>query len=618
MTHYKAYGRSSLFIVAIGLLAVVTLSQLLFKGWRLDLTENRLYTLSEGTRNILDKIEEPVQLYFFYNREAASSVPPLQTYATRVQEFLEEVALRGGDKLRLELIAPEPFSTEEDRAVELGIQAVPLNDAGDSLYFGLAGTNTLDDVETIAFFQPNRESLLEYDVAKLIYSLANPKKPKVGLMSRLDVAGGFSPQTMQPTPPWMAVEQLREFFEVEEIDPEATEFAEDIELLVIIHPANLQQETLYAIDQFVLGGGKALVFVDPYAETAAAGGMGAMAEGPGPNSDFEPLFAAWGVKQTGDVLGDGAAALQVQTRQSQRPVYHLGMLGMDDPAYFAADDVITQDLGSINLGLAGILQPVEGASTRFTPLIFSSDRAAPIPAFRIQPQMNPATLQSGFTPTGETYAVAARIQGPASSAYGDAPPDGVDNPAHRASADGEINVIVVADTDMLTDRFWVQVQNFLGQTLATPFAGNGDFLVNAVDNLLGSSDVIGIRSQAGFARPFTRIEAMEREADAEFRKVEEQLQDKLRELEAKLSELQSQRGEGNVLTLTPEQRAEVERFRQEQLATRKQLREVRHSLNKDIEALQATLKFVNTGLVPLLIIVFALALSLRRRRGGRA
>ncbi len=201
MTHYKAYGRSSLFIVAIGLLAVVTLSQLLFKGWRLDLTENRLYTLSEGTRNILDKIEEPVQLYFFYNREAASSVPPLQTYATRVQEFLEEVALRGGDKLRLELIAPEPFSTEEDRAVELGIQAVPLNDAGDSLYFGLAGTNTLDDVETIAFFQPNRESLLEYDVAKLIYSLANPKKPKVGLMSRLDVAGGFSPQTMQPTPP---------------------------------------------------------------------------------------------------------------------------------------------------------------------------------------------------------------------------------------------------------------------------------------------------------------------------------------------------------------------------------------------------------------------------------
>ena len=183
----KAFTRSSLIVVAIALLAVVSLSQVLFKGWRLDLTENNLYTLSDGTRNVLDKIEEPITLYFFYNREGAQGVPQLQTYATRVQEFLEEVALRGGDKLRLKLIAPEPFSTDEDRAVELGVQSVPLNDAGDNFYFGLAGTNSVDDVETIPFFQPSRESLLEYDVAKLIYALANPVKPKIGLLSTLDV-----------------------------------------------------------------------------------------------------------------------------------------------------------------------------------------------------------------------------------------------------------------------------------------------------------------------------------------------------------------------------------------------------------------------------------------------
>ncbi len=612
----KTFNRSSLIVVAIGLLAVVSLSQLLFKGVRLDLTENRLYTLSEGTRNILDKIEEPVQLYFFYNQDAAKEAPQLQAYANRVQEFLEEIALRGGDRLRLQLIAPEPFSTDEDRAVELGIQSVPINDVGDNLYFGLAGTNTVDDVQTIGFFQPNRESLLEYDVAKLIYNLAHPSKPKVGLLSRLDVNGGFDPQRMQATPAWMAVQQLQEFFDVIEVDPETTSLEEDMELLVLIHPARLPEATLYAIDQFVLGGGHALVFVDTYAESAAPQGMSAMAEGPGPASDLEPLFKAWGVKLSGDVLGDGAAALQVQGPGSSRPTYHLGMLGFDR-SYFNAEDVITQDLDSINLGYSGILQPLEGATTRFESLIQSSDRAAPIPAFRIQPQLNPASLLANFSPTGERYSVAARIQGPATSAYGEAAPGEIENPAHLAKSASDIHVIVVADTDLLTDRFWVRVQNFLGQTIASPFASNGDFLVNAVDNLLGSSDVIDIKSRAGYSRPFTRVEEMKRQADAEFRKHEERLQSELQETERKLGELQAQRGDGNVLTLSPEQRAELERFRAEQLATRKELREVRHSLNKDIDALEMWLKFINAGLVPLLIITLALVLGLRRRQGGR-
>lgn len=612
----KTFNRSSLVVVAIGLLAVVSLSQMLFKGWRLDLTENRLYTLSEGTQNILDKLEEPIQLYFFYNREAAKDVPPLQTYATRVQEFLEELALRGGDRLKLNLVAPEPFSSEEDRAVELGIQPVPLNDAGDNLYFGLAGTNSVDDVETIAFFAPNREALLEYDVAKLIYSLANPVKPKLGLLSTLQIGGGFDMQTRQPTPAWMAIQQLREFFAVEELDSAATEFADDLELLLLVHPVQLSEATLYAIDQFVLGGGKALVFVDPYAESAAPSGMG-MAEGPGPNSDLKPLFSAWGVELRGDILGDGAAALQVQGPGGGRPTYHLGMLGFD-AGHFSAEDVITQDLDSMNFGYAGILQPVEAAGTRFVPLIQSSERAAPIPSYRIQPGLNPASLLGDFSPTGERYTIAARLQGPARSAYGDTPPEDIDNPEHRGESAGDIQVIVVADTDMLTDRFWVQVQNFLGQTMATPFAGNGDFLVNAVDNLLGSADVIGIKSRAGFSRPFTRVDSMKREADARFRQHEEKLQNTLRETEAKLAELQNQRGEGNVLSLSPEQREEVERFRAEQLNTRKELREVRHSLNKDIDRLEAWLKFLNTGLIPLLIILLALANGLRRRKGAYA
>ena len=611
----KAFNRSSLIVVAIALLAVVSLSQVLFKGWRLDLTQNNLYTLSDGTRNVLDKIEEPITLYFFYNREGAQGVPQLQTYANRVQEFLEELALRGGDKLRLKLIAPEPFSTEEDRAVELGVQSVPINDAGDNFYFGLAGTNSVDDVETIPFFQPNRESLLEYDVAKLIYALANPIKPKIGLISTLELGGQLDQHSMQQTPAWMSFVQLGEFFDVVNLDTEIDSIAEDIELIVLVHPVNLSESTLYTLDQFVLGGGNALVFVDPFAETAAPSGMAAMADGPGPNSDLEPLFAAWGVDLSSDILGDGAAALQIQTGAGQS-AYHIGMLGLDS-THFDADDVITQGLDSMNFGYAGILSASEQASTSFTPLIVSSDRAAPIPAFKVQPGTRPEQLLSGFSPSGETYTIAARLHGPASSAYGDAPPSGIDNGEHLSESTGPINVIVVADTDMLSNRFWVQVQNFLGQQIASPFASNGDFLVNAADNLLGSSDVIGIKSRAGYTRPFTLVEDMKREADARFRAHEERLQDKLRETERKLTELQTQSGEGNLLTLTPEQEAEVEGFRDEQLRTRKELREVRHSLNKDIDRLEATLKFINIGLVPLIIVLLALLLGLRRK-GGRA
>ena len=612
----KSFSRSSLIVIAVALLAVVSLSQLIFKGWRLDLTDNNLYTLSDGTLNVLNKIEEPVTLYFFYNRDAAQGVPQLQGYASRVQEFLEEIALRGGDKLQLKLIAPEPFSTEEDRAVELGVQSVPINDAGDKLFFGLAGTNSLDDVQTIAFFQPNREAQLEYDVAKLIYGLANPVKPKVGLISSLPVNGQSNPQMGQQQPAWMAIQQLQEFYDVQNLSGNADSFADDIELLVLIHPAHLPPNTLYAIDQFVLNGGNALVFVDPYAETAARGGMEQMSDGPGPNSNLEPLFAAWGVHLGGDVLGDGVAALQVQAPGGQ-PSYHLGMLGMDS-SHFSSDDVVTQDLDTLNFGYAGILTAVEGATTKFVPLVFSSDKSAPIPSYKIQPNTTASQLMSGFAPTGETYAVAARLQGPAKSAYAEKPPEGITNADHKAVSDGDINVIVMADTDMLTDRFWVRVQPFMGQQIASPFASNGDFLVNAVDNLLGSSDVIGIKARAGYSKPFTKVEAMKREADARFSEHEERLQNELQDTERKLTELQNKNGNGNLLSLSPEQEKEVQRFRDEQLKTRKELREVQHSLNEDIDRLQTTLKFINIGLVPLLILLLALFTGLIRRKGVRA
>lgn len=604
------FQRSSLGLVFVVLVAVIAISQVLFKGVRLDLTENNIYSLSDGTRNLVQKIDEPVTLYFFYSRDAATGLPQLQTWATQVKEFLEELTLAADGKIKLNIINPEPFSEEEDRATALGVQPVPLGDSGETLYFGLAGTNTVEDVETIPFFQLNRQAQLEYDVAKLVYGLSTPTKPKLGLLSSLPVNGGFDPMRRQPQQPWMSISQLQEFFSLETLDDSLDVVPEDIDLVMLVHPVKLPDNTLYALDQFVLGGGRLLAFVDPFSQMAGPMSMDPSSQGPGPNSDLEPLLSSWGLSLSSDIVGDGGAALQVNGPNGQ-PTYHLGMLGYT-PAELNGEDIITQDVDSLNMGLAGYFTVQDDASTTITPLIESTESAAPIPSFKIQPGMDPTSLASGFTPTGERYMVAARVSGTATSAYGEAAPAAGATGGEHLS-EGDIQVVVVADTDLLADQFWVQVSNFLGQRIASPFAGNGDLLVNAVDNLLGSADVISIKSRAGYSRPFTLVEQMKREADRKFRAQEERLQQQLRETERKLTELQRQEQEGNILTLSPEQQVELDRFLESKLAVRKELRAVRYNLNKDVEALEGWLKFINIAGVPLLLIIISLIISRRRQ-----
>lgn len=606
----KLFNRSSLVLVFISLVAVVTVSQMLFKGARLDLTENRIYSLSDGTRNLLSKIEEPIQLYFFYSRDAATGLPPLQTWAAQVQEFLEEVQLASQGKVRLSIIDPEPFSEDEDRAATLGIQPVPLGDASETLYFGLAATNSVEDVDTIPFFQLNRQNQLEYDIAKLIYGLATPEKQRIGLMSTLEINGGFDMQTRQPKQPWMSVAQLQEFFDVETLETSATEIPDGMDLVIVVHPVKLPESTLYALDQFALRGGRLLVFVDPMSQSAGPMSMDPTQESPGANSDLEPLLSSWGVSLSQDILGDAGAALQVNGPQG-RPTYHLGMLGYQEDN-LNTDDVITQDVESLNFGLTGYLLTSEDATTTVTPLVQSTDGAAGIPSYLIQPGMNPASLARNFEPTGEQYTLAARISGSVKSAYGETAPASAETSGEHIS-EGDIQVVVVADTDLLADNFWVQVNNFLGQMIASPFAGNGNLLMNAVDNLMGSADIISIKSRAGFTRPFSRIEQMKRDADRQFRAKEEELQDQLRETERKLSELQGAKQEGNVLTLSPEQEAELDRFLETKVQVRKELRAVRYNLNKDVESLEGWLKFINIAGVPILLVAVALLFSRKRR-----
>lgn len=643
--HRPLYAVLGLVITALLALAVIALSDTTLRGVRLDLTEHRIYTLSPGTRAILSKIDEPIHLYFFYSRGLAQSYPSVSTYAQRVQDMLEEMAQIAGDKVQLSLIDPEPFSEEEDRAVQLGIKRIPLGSTGETLFFGLAGTNAVGQTEAIPYFSRQREALLEYDIAKLIYQLSQDHKPVVGLISGLEMGGGVDPGSMRVRTAWVVLEQLRQLFELRDLEQDLEEIPEDVALLMLVHPTELTPQARYAIDQFVLGGGHVLVFLDPYADAATLPSM--MGARPQEGSYLPVLLKAWGARMREDeVVGDAYYALRATTDPAKAPIRDYTTIGVRSPG-LNEEDIITRGLEQIDLAYAGILEPVEGSDVTFSPLIESSDQAMPIPVSRIHPGLDPAALQRGFRPTGRHYVLAARLTGKAHTAFPDGPPpaqaddppgphaateaapdkdrgeaapnEGPDSPAetqksgHLAESKSPINVVVVADTDLLSDRLWVTVDSFFGQRIATPFASNGDLVTNAVDNLLGSDDLISIRARASFSRPFTRVEALRIEAEGRLREQEEALKARLAETEKRLKALQSQKGPDDSLILSDEQRKAIHQLEQDVLQTRKALRAVQHDLNRNIERLGSVLKFLNIVLVPLLLTI-ALAVFVWRRR----
>jgi ABC-type uncharacterized transport system involved in gliding motility auxiliary subunit len=630
-------GISALVVLGVLFIALTMLANTALRGMQIDLTENDLYTISKGTENILDKIDEPINLYFYFSNEAAANEPALRGYAQRVQELLEEFAVHSHGKLSLKVIDPVAFSEAEDDAARFGLQGVPAGQTGDTIYFGLAGTNATDKEEVIAFFDPNKEAFLEYDVARLVYSLSNPKHPVVGLLSTLPLSGGFDFQTQQTRDSWAIVDEMQQLFEVRSLDPSIKRIDDDVNVLMIVHPKNLSDATLYAIDQFVLRGGKAFVFVDPHAEADVppedpSNPTAAMLA---PRSSSMPkLFDAWGVSYAADkVVLDAGRALSVGGRRGT-PVRHLAYLGFD-ASDMDRDDVVTSGLNTLNLGFTGYLEPKEGAQTTFTPLLRSSDQAMVVGAEKFRFLPDPAQLMDGYTPGGKPLALAARVQGKAKTAFPggytappepanpddpDAPPkDDKPMPPHIEESADNINVLIVADTDLLTDRLWVQVQQFFGQRLLSAFANNADFVVNALDNLTGSSDLIGMRSRATYTRPFERVEELRRKADADFRTTEQSLQDRLNETERKLTELQSQRKDGeNLMILSDEQRQEIEQFQKQKIEIRKELRQVRRNLLSDIDALGTRLQVINVLLVPLLVAIAAIGVFFMRRRRASA
>ncbi len=630
-TSQQRIGSSSLVMLLLAFVASVIVSNELFRGWRIDFTENSLYTLSDGTKRIVGNIDEPINLYFFYSDQATAGIPSLRTYADRVREMLEEFEGQADGNIRLSIVDPLPFSEDEDRAAQFGLQGVQLGVTPDPVYFGLAGTNSVDVEEIIPFFQPDKEAFLEYDVAKLVSTLANPERVVIGLVSGVSMTGGFDPMTQRMSQPWVAYEQTSQLFEVRDLGTSFSSIDDDIGVLWIVQPKNLSLETQYAIDQFVLAGGRAMIFVDPLADVdpAQAEGMPQGMPPLGQGSDLPLLFEAWGVDFSSDeVVADAQLALPLTAAGSGRPVRHYGYLGVS-AEWMSDADIVTGDLNVINLATTGHFGVLEGGAAELEPLLSSSGSSMVMPATRLSYVPDPSVLQDGFVPSGEQKVIAARVTGTLPSAFpngrprsevSSAPGDdsAVADAGHLTESSVPANLIVVGDVDMLDNQLWVQVQSFFGQRIANAFASNGAFVANALESLAGSSDLIAVRSRASFTRPFSRVDALRASAEAEFRETESRLQSELADTERRLLELQSSREDSANLLLSPEQQAEIDRFIDQRANIRRELRSVQRNLDADIERLGTSLKIINIGLVPVLLTAFVLFAVWRRNRSQSA
>jgi gliding motility-associatede transport system auxiliary component len=600
-----------------------------------DLTQNRIYTLSKGTRQILQGLKEPITLRLFYSRKLGATVPVYGAYADHVREMLNQYAAVSGGKIRLQFYDPEPFSDTEDRALSYGLQGVPVDQGGTQVYFGLAGSDQEDDERTIAFFQPERERFLEYDLTKLIYDLSNPKRPVVGVMSSLPVDGdprmmmmAMRGQQVQGGQPYASIMQLRQTNQVKTVSTDAQVIDPDIQVLLVAEAQNLSDATSYAIDQFVMRGGRLMVMVDPWSEAMASSPTPGGAPPTDASSNLKKLFDAWGIQfDPTKVVGDLTGAWRVRAGEDRvQAVNYVAWFNIRDGINH--EDPATADLQQVTVASSGSISKAPDRAIEFTPLLRSSPRSGDIPVDQVK-MPDPAKVLANFKPEGGPRVIAARIHGVLKSAF-TAPPELAKDqkrpenfPEYKAQTDGPANLVVVADSDVLADRFWVRISDFFGQQTAMPFSDNGPFVANLVGTLAGGDALIGLRSRGDSNHPFVLVNAMQSEAEAKFRQTQQALQKHLDDTEKQLRTLR-QGPSGNeqataAAVITPEQRAAIDAARKDIVDTRQQLRAVQYDLNRDISRLETGLRVFNIVLVPALVAIVAIVLGIaRRRRRARA
>jgi len=617
---------SSIIVAAIFLFFVNILATSEIKTAQLDLTENKLYTLSEGTKAVVKAVDESLTFRFYYSNKFGEISPLHGNYAKRVEEFLEQLALVSNGKIRIKVIHPEPFSVEEDEAVKMGIQGVPLDQSAEMGYFGLSANNSTDDRKTIPFFNPQREQFLEYDLTRMVFELASPKKKKVGLITGLLLEA----DPLLQYKPWPIIQQINQFFEIRSIDSTSTVIPEDVEILLLVHPRVNDDRLMYAIAQFVMRGGRILAFLDPQNETAQMSPRQPPGAG---SSDLKKLFDAWGIEFNPDkFVGDRTAAVRVSAQVQGRDVIadYLSY-NVFQSRSLNQQDVVTAQLNTIQVASAGHVELKKDAKLSITPLLTTTTQSQHIDAELVRGEIDPQKILNQYRSENRKFTIAARISGSVESAFPGGPPAAKKSegskekmgekdeskkplPPHIKSSNKDLNMIVFADTDLLTSRFWVREQEFFGQKIQVPVSNNADFLVNSLENLSGNQALISLRSRGLSVRPFYKIKDLATAAEAKYRSTEQSLSAKLKDLQKKISGLNTDDKSDVNTVLTSEQSKAFQKFRVEMLEVRKQLREVQHNLRKDIETLDSTLKVLNIWTVPVLVAILAVVLAIIRRR----
>jgi gliding motility-associatede transport system auxiliary component len=611
------------------LLSVNIISASVFKNATTDLTASGLYTISDGTKRVLSNIKEPVSVKIYFSDRLGEISALHKRLFGRVRGLFERYQSLTGGMLNVQFIDPKPFSDAEDRAVAAGLTGVRLGGEGEKGYFGLVATNSTDNREIVPFFAPQRETFLEYDMTKLVHKLASPKKPVIGIISGVSLNGGMTPRR-QRLKPWLVMNQIKEFFEVEMLTQGVKEIPAKVDVLMLVNPLAMSADVGYAIDQFALRGGRILAFLDPVSEITV-GYNPTMAGAGTSNPDMDKLLKAWGVKfDAKNVVGDVGNARRVQAGGANGLVTDYVAWHEVKGRSIVTGEVVTDGVKIMNIATPGHFEALKGSATKLEPIISSTKAATLISAMKFMGRPDPAGLLRDYKPGGKSYILAGRLAGPIKTAYPEGRPKTKDDkkePKKAAEAktdkakqqqikSGKINAILIGDSDMLYDDFWVTVRDMLGQQVLMPIAHNVAFVMNALENLSGGEALSGLRGRGVEDRPFELVNEIRKRSEQKFRKTEQGLIAKLQGLQARLEKVAQKTGkDGRVsLALSEQDKQAVEAARADMIKTRQQLRSVKHSLRADIESLEGWVKFINIALVPLLIAIGAFAFAAYRRR----
>ena len=572
-----------------------------------DFTSTKTFTLSSGTKRVIDEIEEPIKITFVYSRDLSKNIPIIQNYANQVQGLLNRYSDLASGKIELNFIEPEPYSDDEDYVNRYGVQGFPIDQEGSKVYFGLIASNTTDDIETVPFFDPSKAGTLEKQLTDIVYKLNRSKKPMIGFLSWVDTTPPMMPNNQLGQGEYTILEELSYFYDFEFLDTDIESF-EGIDLLIVYHPSDISDKTEYAVEQFILNGGKSVIFVDPFFEKNDHSNK---------SSNLENVLKTLNINYNSNVILDGAQATRLQTQQNITENTSLQtMLKLNWPEvrgqFINQAEEIGDGLSLIRLVSPGGLSPLNDESEiSYTPIMSSSEVTMDLPMKEVH---DPIKLINNFQPTGISYDFGVKLNGIAKSNFNDFE---FKNDNHLEISSKNINVVVFSDADFIRNAFWARIQKFLDTNVIEATSDNGSLVTNVFDSMTGYDEFIDLRNKEAPFRPFVVVQKLQAEAEQMYLGQEQQLQ---AQLDNTLNQIQNLSGGRDVesVNLSDKQLMELANFQLQVENTRKQLREVRRNLSKDIDRLANQINILNTFLIPVLLILLMFfiprQLGIRKRK----